>query len=91
MPNNNNRRSHGDDWRRRSGTARSDGLTCGRSSGSGSGSGGRCTVVLVGVIGEVHFVDIGFSAGGGRGRQGVLLLVVVVVVVLLMLVIGGIT
>ena len=82
-----NRRRHGEDWRRRSGTARSDGLTCGRSSSGSSTSGSSSMAVLVGVIGEIHFVDI----GGSGGRQGVLLLLLVVVVVVVVVVMGGIT
>ena len=86
-----NRRRHGNDWRRRSGTARSDGLTCGRSSGNSSAiSGSRWMAVLVGVIGEIHFVDIGLCTGGGSGGRRVVLLVLVVVVVVVV-VMGGIT
>lgn len=82
-----NRRRHGDDWRRRSGTARSDGLTCGRSSGNSAISGSRWMAVLVGVIRDIHLVDIGLCTGGGSDGRRVLVLVLVLVVVVM----GGIT
>lgn len=47
--------------------------------------------VLVGVIRDIHFVDIGLYTGDGSGRRRGVLLVLVVLVVLLVIVMGGIT